>query len=304
MVGSVHEAVPTRTQPPPRTRIGSAAASSIDSARLVARSAPGSCLASMAAERTPASPIPPGRSCAGTIVGTVCLLLRRGLDTFSRILDTFCHVWLYAVGDARLSPGFAAAPAPDPGPDDRFRAGRRARGVGADGASRRGGAERGGRADLRRARAAGRDPPGRWVPNPADGHDLRGSPGTLPVRHARTGGRARAWHGRGRRAAEGARGAPARTPRTGIAAGRAVPPRCEWLVPGDRGRSASGGPVRGGLGCAPTRDRIRALGSDRHPDPGAPRARHQGGHLVPGGAHGGPGSDISRVARGGRPPPR
>ncbi len=72
------------------------------------------------------------------------------------------------------------------------RARRGARGLGPDDPPRRRGAGRRGRPDLRGARPARRDPPGRRLPDPADRHDDRGGGRPVPVRAPGTRRRARA----------------------------------------------------------------------------------------------------------------
>ena len=66
----------------------------------------------------------------------------------------------------------------------------RARGLGPHDPSRRRGARRGGRPDLRRARPARRHPAGRRLPHAAHRHDHRGGRRAVPVGPARAGGRA------------------------------------------------------------------------------------------------------------------
>ena len=99
--------------------------------------------------------------------------------------------------------GQSPAPAPEPRRDDRGRARPRARGLGPDRPSRRRGAERGRRPDLRRAGPARRHPPRRRLSDPPDRDDRRRGRGAVPGRPARTGRPARPGHGRGRRPAQG-----------------------------------------------------------------------------------------------------
>ena len=79
-----------------------------------------------------------------------------------------CHEARVSSARACQSPGQPAAHPPDPRRPDRGRARARARGLGPDHPSRRRGAERGRRPDLRGPRPARRDPAGRRLPDAPD----------------------------------------------------------------------------------------------------------------------------------------
>ena len=175
----------------------------------------------------------------------------------------------------------AAAAPPDPRPADGRRARRGARGLGPDRPSRRRGAQRGRRPDLRRTRAARRHPARRRLPDPADRDDRRRGRGAVPVGPARPGRRARARDGRHRGPAQGPGGAAARAPNAGVAAGRALPPGRQRLVPGRRAGPATwrSCPRRSGRPGGSRSTTSGATGPSSAGDRAA-RARPQGRRLV------------------------
>ncbi len=150
--------------------------------------------------------------------------------------------------------------------------------------SRRRGAQRGRRPDLRRARSARRHPTGRRLPHPAHGHDRRRGRGPVPRRPARAGRAARPGHGRRRRPAQGDGGAAARAAVARVAhCVAALPPRRGRLVPAQRAGAAARDAVDRGLGGPRRDDRLRTRPRPRRAHDRAAWARAEGRRLVRGG---------------------
>ena len=91
---------------------------------------------------------------------------------------------------------------------------------------------------------------------------------------------ARARDGRRGRAAQGPRVAAARAAGAGVAAGRAVPPRCRRMVPGEPAGPPPRGAVRRGLERDADHHRVRPRRRPGAPRARAARPRAEGRHLV------------------------
>ena len=172
--------------------------------------------------------------------------------------------------------------------------------------SRRRGAQRGGRPDLRGTWPARRHPAGRRLPHAADRDDPRRGRGAVPVGPARSGRGARPGNGGGRGAAQG----PRRRCRPSCGHGHRGSSSASTSTRPAGSRSASRSPHLGHDGrrrlggTTPSRS-TTAAATDRDPRARAARARPQGGRLVRRGPDRGPDPDVSRLAdprrRGTRP---